>query len=204
MSISSRHIGELLKNLGHRLGGSGTPLENTTQSLRESIENTIFNLRNFRYWEFDIHESSDSEIFVFHDDEIHIDGKSHILNHLSLTQIQELGSTLGISIPTLSEVLEILNERPEKVMIEVKSLLTEEGRGKLVESVSENHNLTLMASPSRFEKSFPTESREYWHQKLRESKTKLVRVRRHRVDLFKASKSRILWFRAKPKWPRFL
>ncbi|MBJ36689.1 MAG: hypothetical protein CMB68_04980 [Euryarchaeota archaeon] len=204
MSISSRYIGELLKNLGHRLGGSGTPLENTIQSLKDSIENTIFNLRNFRYWEFDIHESSDSEIFVFHDDEIHIDGKSHILNHLTLVQIQELGRTLGISIPTLSEVLEILNERPEKVMIEVKSLLTEEGREKVVENVRRNQNFTLMASPARFEKSFPKNSREYWHERLRKSNTKLVRVRRHRVDLFNASKSKLLWLLSKPKWLFFL
>lgn len=189
-----------MKNLGHRLGGSGTLQENTVQSLNYSIENSVFNHRDFRYWEFDIHESADSELFVFHDDEVEIDGNIHILKKMKLTEIQELGKSLGISIPTITEILEILNERTEKVMIEVKNLLSEEGRKKLVESVEVNQNYTLMATPVRFEKSFPKNSREMWHSRLRESNTKLVRVRRHRVDLFVASKSRLLWSLAKLKW----
>ncbi len=200
----SEYLGSLLKNLGHRLGGFGTPFENTIQSLRNSIENSIFNHRDFRYWEFDIHESADSELFVFHDDEIDMDGKIHILEHYTLKEIQEFGKAVEVSIPALSEVLDILNERSEKVMIEVKNLYSDEGRKKLVESVEGNQNFTLMSSPARFEKSFPTTSREYWHQRLRESNTKLVRVRRHRVDLFAASKSRLLWLLAKPKWLLFL
>ena len=204
MWVSSENWGELLKNLGHRLGGSGTLQENTIQSLKDSIENSVFNHRDFRYWEFDIHESADSKIFVFHDDEIEVDGNLNILKELKLTEIKELGKSLEITIPTLAEVLEILDERTEKVMIEVKNLISEEGRKKLVESVEENKNYTLMATPVRFEKSFPKNSREMWHSRLRESNTKLVQVRRHRVNLFAASKSRLLWVLAKQKWLPFL
>ena len=55
-----------MKNSGHRLGASGTNLENTVQGLRNSIEN--IDEKKFRYWEFDIRESIDGVVFVFHDD----------------------------------------------------------------------------------------------------------------------------------------
>jgi hypothetical protein len=55
-----------MKNSGHRLGASGTNLENTIQGLRNSIDN--LDEKKFRYWEFDIRESIDGVVFVFHDD----------------------------------------------------------------------------------------------------------------------------------------
>ena len=41
-----------MKNLGHRLGASGTKLENTLEGLLGSFE--LVSDRRFRYWEFDI------------------------------------------------------------------------------------------------------------------------------------------------------
>ena len=55
-----------MKNTGHRLGASGTKLENTIEGLRESIEN--LDGKKFKYWEFDIRESKDGIVFVYHDD----------------------------------------------------------------------------------------------------------------------------------------
>ena len=55
-----------MKNLGHRLGASGTKLENTLEGLLGSFE--LVSDRRFRYWEFDVRESGDGVIFVFHDD----------------------------------------------------------------------------------------------------------------------------------------
>ena len=55
-----------MKNLGHRLGASGTKLENTLEGLLGSFE--LVSDRRFRYWEFDIRESGDGVLFVFHDD----------------------------------------------------------------------------------------------------------------------------------------
>ena len=61
-----------MKNSGHRLGASGTTAENTLEGYRESSEP---GMRGFRYWEFDIRESSDGIVFVFHDDTIDVGGK---------------------------------------------------------------------------------------------------------------------------------
>lgn len=49
-----------MKNSGHRLGASGTNLENTIQGLRNSIDN--LDEKKFRYWEFDIRESIDGVV----------------------------------------------------------------------------------------------------------------------------------------------
>ena len=55
-----------MNNSGHRLGASGTRLENTVEGLRNAIDNTKDS--KFKYWEFDIRESIDGIVFVFHDD----------------------------------------------------------------------------------------------------------------------------------------
>ena len=57
-----------------------------------------------------------------------------------------------------------------------------------------------MATPKRFEMSFPTEIRNYWAERFDKSGVKLVRVGRHRIDLFKASKSKLKWNFARPSW----
>lgn len=57
-----------MRNLGHRLGASGTKLENTIQGLHDSLK--IVSDSKFRYWEFDVRESADGTLFVFHDDDI--------------------------------------------------------------------------------------------------------------------------------------
>ncbi len=51
-----------MKNSGHRLGTSGTPTENTIEGLQSSIANV--SRSDFRYWEFDVRESSDGKVFV--------------------------------------------------------------------------------------------------------------------------------------------
>ena len=59
-----------MHNLGHRLGASGTKLENTIQGLKDSSK--IVSDSKFKYWEFDVRESSDGILFVFHDDDISV------------------------------------------------------------------------------------------------------------------------------------
>ena len=66
---------------------------------------------NFKYWEFDIHESRDGVLFAFHDDEIEIDGTTNPVKEFTYSEIQSQGEENGIMIPTLDEVVEILSNR---------------------------------------------------------------------------------------------
>ena len=48
-------------------------LENTVEGLLESYE--LVSDKRFKYWEFDVRESSDGVLFAFHDDSYHGSGK---------------------------------------------------------------------------------------------------------------------------------
>ena len=98
-----------MKNSGHRLGTSGSLTENTIEGLQSSLGNV--SRSDFRYWEFDIQESSDGKVFVFHDDEISVDGSSWATSTMTFKQIQDAGLQQGFSIPLFSEVCEHLRDR---------------------------------------------------------------------------------------------
>ncbi|MBC64880.1 MAG: hypothetical protein CMB15_04545 [Euryarchaeota archaeon] len=187
-----------MKNTGHRLGASGTKLENTIEGLRESIEN--LDGKKFKYWEFDIRESKDGIVFVYHDDLIELNGELFQLSKMTFSEIKKLGESVDILIPTFEEVVIELEERKEKVMVEIKEIFSDSARNEIIDRISKLENWKIMATPERFEKSFPEESRKYWETRIKQSKIKFVRVGRHRVELFTASKSRIRWIFAKPKW----
>ena len=187
-----------MRNTGHRLGASGTNLENTIQGLKNKINN--LEDKNFKYWEFDIRESSDGVIFVFHDDVIKLDNELVEISKMSFLEIKEAGRKLDISIPTFEEVVTELEKRKEKVMIEIKEIFSDEAKYELIKRTSDHENWKIMATPERFEKSFPKDSRDFWAEQIRNANIELVRVGRHRVDLFRASKSYVKWLIAKPKW----
>ena len=187
-----------MKNLGHRLGASGTILENTIEGLLESLD--LVSDKRFKYWEFDVRESSDGVLFAFHDDCIKINGKMIETRYLTYDEIYRTGESMMINIPTFKQIIETLKDRDERVMIEIKNVHSDNGRDDLLRSVSGNENWMLMSTPERFIESFPSENRELWNIRARELGVKLVRVGRHRIDLFKASKNRIAWHYAKPKW----
>ena len=107
-----------MKNSGHRLGASGTNLENTVQGLRNSIGN--IDEKNFKYWEFDIRESIDGVVFVFHDDLIELNGELIEISKMTFLEIKTAGEYLDILIPTFEEVVIELEERKERVMVEIK------------------------------------------------------------------------------------
>ena len=111
-----------MNNSGHRLGASGTRLENTIEGLRNAIDNTKDS--KFRYWEFDIRESIDGIVFVFHDDSIEINGELATLAEMTFSDIKEAGDSLEIEIPTFSEVVTELEGRSEDVMVEIKEILS--------------------------------------------------------------------------------
>ena len=187
-----------MKNSGHRLGASGTNLENTVQGLRNSMEN--IDEKKFKYWEFDIRESIDGVVFVFHDDLIELNGELIEISKMTFLEIKNAGEYLDILIPTFEEVVIELEERKERVMVEIKEIFSDRARNEIINRVSELDNWKIMATPERFEKSFPKESRDFWDEELKKAKVELVRVGRHRIELFRASKSRLRWMIAKPKW----
>ncbi len=187
-----------MKNSGHRLGASGTNLENTIQGLRNSIDN--LDEKKFRYWEFDIRESIDGVVFVFHDDLINLNGEIIEISKMTFSEIKDAGETLDISIPTFEEVVIELETRKERVMVEIKEIFSDQARNEIISRISELENWKIMATPERFEKSFPKESRAFWRKEIQELEIKFVRVGRHRVELFKAVESYWRWKMAKPKW----
>ena len=137
-----------MRNLGHRLGASGTKMENTIDGLMDSLEQV--DNRKFKYWEFDIRESLDGIIFVFHDDQILADGELIETAKLNFSEIMKAGEDLGVKIPTFSEVVEILGDRKEDVMVEVKELRTDAARRTVITEISSKPNWKLMATPTRF------------------------------------------------------
>jgi len=187
-----------LRNLGHRLGASGTKMENTIDGLMNSLE--LVENRKFKYWEFDIRESLDGIIFVFHDDQILADGELIETAKLNFSEIIKAGEDLGVNIPTFSDVVAILGDRKEDVMVEVKELTTDAARKNVITAISSKPNWKLMATPTRFLESFPSESRDYWEGYTRDLGVELVRVGRHKLDLFSASKSYFRWKFAQFKW----
>mgnify|MGYP003326180920 FL=1 len=187
-----------MNNSGHRLGASGTKLENTVEGLRNAIDNTKD--PKFKYWEFDIRESIDGIVFVFHDDTIEINGELVEIAKMTFSDILEAGESLEIKIPTFNEIVNELEGRKEKVMVEIKEVFSDGARIEIIQSLSKFENWKLMATPERFEKSFPKDSRKHWSEEISNSGIELVRVGRHRVNLFKAAESRFGWFFAGPKW----
>jgi len=187
-----------LKNLGHRLGASGTKMENTIEGLMDSLDRVED--RKFKYWEFDIRESLDGVIFVFHDDEIFTDGGLIETAKLNFSEIIKAGEDLGGKIPTFSDVVSLLGDRDEDVMVEVKELKTDKARRTVISMISGKSNWKLMATPDRFLQSFPSESRRYWSEYAQEMEVELVRVGRHRLNLFSASRSYLWWKFAQFKW----
>jgi len=187
-----------LRNLGHRLGASGTKMENTIDGLMNSLEQV--GNRKFKYWEFDIRESLDGIIFVFHDDQILVNGELIETAKLNFSEIVKAGEDLGVKIPTFSEVVAILDSRQEDVMVEVKELRTDDARRSVITTISDKSNWKLMATPTRFLQSFPAESREYWEGYTRNLGVELVRVGRHKLNLFSASRSYFIWKFAQFKW----
>ena len=180
------------------MGGLGPSSGNTIESLRATIDKVSDPL--FLYWEFDVHESADGVLFVYHDDDIEMDGEMVLVKNLEIESLKNAGGQLGFQIPTLTEVISELTERNENTMIEIKHLISDEARREVITAMVGHPNWTLMATPLRFTASFPSESRAHWHKEVRKVGTKLVRVGRHRIDLFSAAKTRLGWILAQPKW----
>ena len=179
-------------NIGHRLGGTGPLTDNTISALLQTIE--LVNEPDFKYWEFDVHESKDGVLFVFHDDTLDHDGEMTQVKELTFEEIHSQGAKNGIDIPTLDAVVEILSKRPEPVMIEIKNLMTDSARKKIIDVTAERPDWQLIASVKRFLISFPRKKRTYWHDQATAVGTSVYRIRRHEIDLFDSSRTMLNLF----------
>ena len=82
-----------MPNLGHRLGGMGPGSGNTIKSLQATVGKVSD--PHFLYWEFDVHESVDGILFVYHDDDIEIDGEMVLVKNVEMQRLKIAGEQLG-------------------------------------------------------------------------------------------------------------
>ena len=181
-------------NIGHRLGGTSPDSDNTLKAAIARFEET--GNRQFKYWETDVRESIDGQLFCYHDDRIGDDD----LCGMRWDEISKSGESRGIKIPLLIDVVSLLGDRDHTPMIEIKYLQSDKGRQLILDIASSRQDWNLMATPKRFKMSFPGESLLDWAQKFQDQGETIVRVGRHHVNLFRASASVIGWWYAQPVW----
>ncbi|MFW9831929.1 MAG: glycerophosphodiester phosphodiesterase, partial [Candidatus Thorarchaeota archaeon] len=131
-----RAVNIVVRVIGHRGLGKG-PLENTVEGVRKAIDLGVDGI------EIDVLGSRDGAVVVFHD--FMVDEKTNgkgAVSGLTLEELQRLDLGNGLKIPTLKELIELVQSIAELcVMIEIKSenieelVLDEIYDGKIVEQV---------------------------------------------------------------------
>jgi len=149
-------------NAGHRAGGHGfgsALQENTVEALQALLARSSPGpLPELAYVEFDIHETRDGELLVFHDDTLAralpagpgintapeasllaqgLDARRAPLSALTAAQVLSfhLGGRVGCHVPTLEQYLRVCLEAGlrHSIAVEIKGLRTDAGRQKLLE-----------------------------------------------------------------------
>lgn len=112
--------------IGHR-GARGYEPENTLIGFQKAIDLHVDRI------ELDIHLSNDGEIMVIHDETLErtTNGKG-LVNQFSLPQLKRLKADKSQAIPTLTEVLDLINQKCD-VNIELKSFESAEKVVLLIE-----------------------------------------------------------------------
>lgn len=99
--------------IGHR-GASGYEPENTLASFEKAIALGVDMI------EFDVHQCGSGEIVVIHDETVdRTTNGTGLVSSLTLQELKELDAGKGQAIPTLQEVLDLVDHRV-KVDIEIK------------------------------------------------------------------------------------
>lgn len=120
MSCTSSSHSKPLEVVAHR-GGALLRNENTLSAFEHAIE------LQCDFIEFDVHLSADSQLVVCHDDKVDRTTNGHgAIEEMTLAQIQHLcirdfrtGDLTDEHIPSLSEVLELVNHRC-RILVEIK------------------------------------------------------------------------------------
>lgn len=103
--------------IGHR-GACGYEPENTIRSFRKTLDIGVDVI------ELDVYVLTDGSLAVMHDDKVNrtTDGKGYIFN-MSLEEVKKLDAGQGERVPTLQEVLDLVNHQAQ-VNIELKGVGT--------------------------------------------------------------------------------
>jgi len=118
--------------IGHR-GACGYQPENTLKSFQKALEFKVDMI------EFDVQTCKTGELVVIHDAKINrtTNGKGYVKN-LTLSELKSLEAGLGEKIPTLEEVLDLIDKKV-RVNIELKGVGTAKPVVKLIKRyVKEN------------------------------------------------------------------
>ncbi len=112
--------------IGHR-GAKGHEPENTLIGFKKAIDMHVDRI------ELDVHLSADNEIMVIHDETVNrtTDGTGFV-NQFSLPELKRLRIKKDHHIPTLTEVLDLIDQRCE-INIELKSYETADKVVNLIE-----------------------------------------------------------------------
>jgi glycerophosphoryl diester phosphodiesterase len=129
--------------IGHR-GARGYEPENTLISFKKAIDMHVDGI------EFDVHLSADGEIMVIHDETVdRTTNGNGFVNQLSLPELKRLLINKEQTVPTLTEVLDLVNQKCF-VNIELKSYEAADKVADLIEKYilkkNWNYNQFLVSS----------------------------------------------------------
>ena len=188
------------ENLGHRLGGDVYSHENTLVCYKKALKN-LQHKKDFKYVEFDIRETKDHEIIVFHDSKIErmIPQNKHNkkvltqilkkkkfkkirIKDLTLKEVRQLLITKNITVPTLEEVLtsSIQWGLNKPMHIEVKSLNSDKARYKLIDLINKFNkklDISIIAFRKNFYNSFPFTPR--WIKVFKDNNIEAYQIDKH-------------------------
>ncbi|HSW99611.1 MAG TPA: glycerophosphodiester phosphodiesterase family protein [Patescibacteria group bacterium] len=98
--------------IGHR-GAAGLALENSTESIRAALKQDVDSI------EFDVHRTKDNKLVVIHDK--HTGRVAHekvLISEKTLDELRQLPLKNGQPLPTLDDMLKIIDTRP--IIIDIK------------------------------------------------------------------------------------
>jgi glycerophosphoryl diester phosphodiesterase len=113
--------------IGHR-GAAGEVPENTLASFESAIKSGINAI------ELDIRKTKDNYMVVFHDEKLkRLTGKNGSVNDYTLKELKTFKiNNSNESIPMLDEALDFIDEKVDKILLEIKEVNTEDKIIKIV------------------------------------------------------------------------
>jgi|GEM_PF-6867713 len=176
-------------NSGHRLYGDHVKPENSWRSFQAGLKYQHFD--DFKYWEFDVVESKDGVLYVFHDATKrktikrlcptapdHLKKKS--IYELTAFQIDQLRlEGTDQYIPKFEQLMEWFESFPITVPIrvEIKKLLSTSAKREIIKRVKEHrdktgHDIAFMMFKKKYRKVFKRDADDF-QRWLREANLKL-------------------------------
>jgi hypothetical protein len=175
-----------MKNIGHR-GGSKELVGEENTITRVAANLKYQHLEAYKYLEFDIVETLDNELIVFHDRDFKRFGDKRLVSEVSMNEIRSLYSF----IPKMSELVEFLSKTPtsKPILVEIKRIKSDIARLNLVKMILSLRNLVnveinCMAFRSHWKKSFPKATRESYRKEFNTFGIKVYNVKNKKQDLF--------------------